>query len=44
MENIRQNMPIELTRKQRSLLMQAYDIAEGLNADISYEVFAGGGS
>ena len=39
MENIRQNMPIELTRKQRSLLMQAYDIAEGLNADIKYEVF-----
>jgi hypothetical protein len=39
MENIRQNMPSGLTRKQRSLLMQAYDIAEGLNADIKYEVF-----
>ena len=42
MENIRQNMPSGLTRKQRSLLMQAYDIAEGLDANITYDVLKSG--
>jgi hypothetical protein len=42
MENIRQNMPSGLTRKQRSLLMQAYDIAEGLNASFTYDVLTSG--
>jgi hypothetical protein len=44
MENIRQNMPSGLTRTQRLILCQAYDIAEGLNADISYIVFENRGA
>ena len=42
MENIRQNMPSGLTRRQRLILCQAYDIAGGLDANITYDVLTSG--
>lgn len=36
--NIRQNIPAGITRKQQTLLIQAYDFAETLNCEVTHKL------